>query len=125
MGNENKKILIIDCDEMLLAATKEFLKSKGYAVDTHEIAFGSTSIINLFQPDLVLIDINMPGLSGDKLDYLIRFAETCRDIPIIFYSASGEDILKCAVTAHKVKGYITKGSFPELKTKVACFLNPA
>lgn len=121
MEKTSKRVLIIDSDET--PVTKELLRQEGYTVDTHQIAFGSVSVINLYQPDLILIDINMPGLAGDKLGYLIKSAGRFRDVPIIFYSSNEEDILRCAVKEYKVKGYITKGNIPQLKDKIAGFLN--
>ena len=122
MSYQKKKILVIDDDENLLAATRELLKTEGYDVFTHKAAFGATSVIDAVKPDLVLLDINMPGLAGDRLAYLLRSNEMTKDAPIIFYSSDGEDTLRRAVSVNKVRGYIPKGNFFELRKKIQRYL---
>ncbi len=118
-----KKILVIDDDERHLITAKEILEEEGYDVITHHYAFGATNSVRVQQPDLVLLDVNMPGLSGEKLSKVILSNEKSKDIPIVFYSSNDEDSLRKAVSEYGVKGYICKGSIPELRKKVAYYLN--
>lgn len=122
MDAQKKTILVIDDDEKLLMTTKELLENEGYQVLTHMRAFGATAAVGLVKPDLVLLDINMPGLSGDRLAYLLRANEKTKDVPIVFYSSNDEDTLRRAVTTHKVSGYIAKGDIFDLRKKVSCYL---
>ncbi len=122
MAFQKKKILVIDDDETLLATTRELLRREGYDVFTHKIAFGATSVIDIIKPDLVLLDINMPGLAGDRLAYLLRSNEMTKDAPIIFFSSNDEDTLRRAVSVNKVRGYIPKGNFFELRRKIQHYL---
>jgi DNA-binding response OmpR family regulator len=48
------------------------------------------------QPDLVLLDVNMPGMDGYEVCRAIRATEGCREIPVIFLTAQGEkaDIIR-------------------------------
>ncbi|MDA8155383.1 MAG: response regulator [Actinomycetota bacterium] len=123
MEGRKKTILVIDDDEKLLMTTKELLENEGYKVLTHMRAFGATAAVGLIKPDLVLLDINMPGLSGDRLAYLLRSNEKTRDVPVVFYSSNDEDTLRRAVTTHKVSGYIAKGDIFDLRKKVSCYLD--
>ncbi|MCX7793831.1 MAG: response regulator [Thermodesulfovibrionales bacterium] len=116
------RVLIIDDDERHLIATKEILEGEGYEVIIHQGAFGSTAIIGNIRPDLVLLDVNMPGLSGEKLATLLKSNDKTRSIPVVFYSSNDEDSLRKAVAEYKVKGYICKGNLCELRTKVAYYL---
>ncbi len=124
MERIKKKILVIDDDERHLIATKELLGDEGYEVIIHHNAFGSTNVIRELQPDLVLLDVNMPALSGDRLSSLLLSNEKTKDIPIVFYSSNDEDSLREAVVKHGVSGYISKGNIFELKEKVAYYLSP-
>ena len=124
MGKIKKKILLIDDDENCLIATKDLLEEEGYEVITHQNAFGSTNLIREVQPDLVLLDINMPALSGDTLLSVFRLNEKTKDVPIVFYSSNDEDSLRKAVSEHGVRGYICKGDIFVLKKKVAYYLSP-
>ena len=118
-----KKILIIDDDEKHLMTAKEILEEEGYEVIIHQNAFGATNLIGSIQPDLVLLDINMPALSGDRLSGLLLSKNKTKDVPIVFYSSNDEDSIRKAVSEHGVKGYICKGSIFDLRKKVAYYLS--
>jgi CheY-like chemotaxis protein len=120
---KTKKILIIDDDDRHLLTARELLEEEGYIVETHNLGFGATNLIKQLKPDLVLLDINMPGLSGDKLAVVIKAQEATENIPIIFFSSNDEDSLRRSVREVKASGYICKGNIIELKTKVAYFLS--
>jgi DNA-binding response OmpR family regulator len=118
-----KKILIVDDDESVLLTTKSILEMEGYDVQVHAQSFGTTNAIRDMQPDLVLLDINMPALSGDKLAEIIYEKLDRRHAPIIFYSSNDEDSLRKAVRDRGVLGYICKGDVFDLKRKVAVYLS--
>lgn len=66
------KILIVDDDTKACINLKRILKGKHYLV---EVAYGgeeALSKINDFSPHIVLLDIRMPGLSGDELVKMIK-----------------------------------------------------
>lgn len=117
-----KKVLVIDDDEMHLYTTKELLQNDQIEVSTHKNWFGATNRVNSFQPDLVLLDVNMPGLSGDKLLEIIKpYCDSMRT-PIVFHSSNDEDSLRSLVKTHGVRGYICKGNIIELRSKVNQYL---
>ncbi len=122
MEDQKKTILVIDDDENLLTATRDLLENWGYRVYTHKRGFGSTVAIDLVKPDLVLLDINMPGLPGDRLAGLIKSFEATKNVPVVFYSSNDEDTLRKAVSDSKVTGYIPKGDLYELRQKVKQYL---
>ncbi len=110
--------MIIDDNEEVLQVTKELLENEGYDVVTHRNALGATSAIRANRPDLVLLDINMPALSGEGLAPIIRAnAHTC-EVPVLFYSSNDENSLLESATRFGVAGYICKGNIPELRNKV-------
>lgn len=82
-----KRILIIDDEPQLVESLAVRLKASGYAVFT---APDGVSGINKFKeqsPDLVILDIMMPGLSG--LDTLKELKELNSGIPVIMLTAYG------------------------------------
>ncbi|MEW6586060.1 MAG: response regulator [Nitrospirota bacterium] len=117
-----KKILIIDDDEKHLLATKEILENEGYEVLVHDLGFGSTNLIKEVQPDLVLLDINMPGLSGDRLAALLKENRYTRHTAVIFYSSNDEQSLREAVRKTGIQGYICKGDMIRLREQVSFYL---
>lgn len=59
-----KKILIIEDDRNLLNELREFLENKGYEVANVENFLKASEIALKMRPDLVILDINLPGISG-------------------------------------------------------------
>lgn len=115
---KRKKIMIIDDNEEVLQVTQELLEHEGYDVIIHQNGFGVTSAIRVNQPDLVLLDINMPALSGENLAPIIRANAHTSRVPVLFYSSNDEDSLLESVTRFGVAGYICKGNISELRSKV-------
>lgn len=59
-----KKILIIEDDRNLLNELRDFLENKGYEVASVDNFLKSSEIALEMRPDLVILDINLPGISG-------------------------------------------------------------
>jgi CheY-like chemotaxis protein len=126
MKSKGKTILIIDDDANHLIAAKEILEIEGYTVATHNQALGSTLVVKETKPDLVLLDVNMPGLSGERLVGIIGRNLHSNKVPIIFYSSNDEDSLRKSVSQYRfynVKDYICKGDPYNLRKKVAHYLD--
>lgn len=122
--HSKKKILVVDDDELILSVTKDLLADERYEIMTHLEGFGVMHLVNLFQPDLVLLDINMPALSGEHLAMMLR-SNTYVDmgqIRIVFYSSNDEDSLRESVSTYGAHGYICKGDIANLRNKVDQYL---
>lgn len=117
-----KRILIIDDDQSHIFSTKGILEAEGYEMFVQATPLGTTNLVKQLSPDLVLLDVNMPGLSGDRLAMILRSNETTRSVPIILYSSNDEDALRRTVRDQALDGYICKGSPSELRAKVKRFL---
>lgn len=117
-----QRILIVDDDRTHLDSTKGLLEAEGYEVFTHEQGFGSTNAIALLQPDLVLLDVNMPGLSGDRLAEVYRANSRTRSVRVMLYSSNDEDALRDAARRLQLDGYICKGNPATLRLRVAAIL---
>ncbi len=121
--NESKgRILIIDDDAAHLDSTRGILEAEGYDVATHQRAFGATNIVRDLEPDLVLLDVNMPGLSGEHLFDIFRANESTRGVPVVFYSSNDEDSLRASVAKLGAHGYITKGNPASLRTRLSRYM---
>jgi PleD family two-component response regulator len=118
MPSLRKRILIVDDDPKHLMTTKELLEMEDYEVVIHNTPFRTTEMVNTSKPDLVLLDVNMPALSGDKLCSLIRSNGRQKKIPILFYSSNDEDSLRASVVKHDADGYVCKGDITGLRRKI-------
>jgi DNA-binding response OmpR family regulator len=118
-----QRILIVDDDAAHLQSTKGILEAEGYEVLTHDQPFGSTNVIVQYQPDLVLLDVNMPGLSGEKLADVYRANAKTRTARVMLYSSNDEDSLRAAARRLQLDGYICKGSPATLRLRVAAILS--
>ena len=88
-----KKVLIVDDDPMLLGLVEGHMSKAGYEVRSTTDGSNAIRLTDQWKPDLILLDIMMPGMDGFTVAKRIReFSST----PIIILSAKGEedDILR-------------------------------
>lgn len=70
-------------------------------------------------PDLVITDLMMPGMSGEKLIRLMRAEDALTQIPVLVLSARADEELRMTLLANLVQDYVTKPFFvPELLSRV-------
>ncbi len=79
----NKKILIVDDDISIRLALKEFFESKEYIVDLADDGFKAGAIFEAKRPDVIILDIIMPGVNGIAACKYIREIEETRSTKII------------------------------------------
>jgi twitching motility two-component system response regulator PilH len=87
-------ILVIDDDEIFLRTVRALLLSHGYAVLTARTGEHGLQIIRTQKPDLVLLDVILPGIKGRELCQQVKKDEATKHIPVVFVTAkdSPEDI---------------------------------
>jgi DNA-binding response OmpR family regulator len=87
------KVYVIDDDEKALRLAQRALEKAGYEVQSTTRVIGTTTAINEFAPDVILLDVMMPALTGDKFLRLLR--QGIRSKPrIILFSNKNEDELR-------------------------------
>ncbi len=79
----NKKILVIDDQEELLELTRRVLKSRGYDVVTLADGENAIGVIKQESPQLILMDMLMPGKDGAQICQEIKSDSSIRHIPVI------------------------------------------
>ncbi len=80
------KILVIDDDRAALEFAQRSLEEAGYQVTTLSSPEGVAVAVARELPDLVLLDVAMPGLSGVDIVRFLRAGRDTRDIPVVLYS---------------------------------------
>ena len=99
-----KKILVVDDEESIRLLYREELEEEGFVVALAKDGGEALSQLPLFKPDLITLDIKMPGMNG--IETLKRIREIERQLPIIMCSAYGEykqDLTTWASDAYVVK----------------------
>lgn len=104
----SKRVLIAD-DEPNIVVSLEFLvKQKGYDVRVVHAGDDALKVVAEFQPDLVLLDVMMPRISGYEVCQKLRENPAFRDIKIIMLSAKGRDVEVSKGLAVGADAYVTK-----------------
>lgn len=116
----NKLILLIDDDETLLGLLEEHLQSAGYRTLTANDGKQGLQMALDNNPDLIVLDVMMPGMDGWEV--LTRLRKNSR-IPIIMLTAKGDEIDKLRGFREGIDDYITKPfSFAELVARASAVL---
>jgi two-component system phosphate regulon response regulator PhoB len=87
---EKKKILVVDDEPDVTDLVAYHLKAKGFHVETLNDATASIAAARAAQPDLVILDIMMPDLSGIQVCRILRADPKLARVPIIFLTAKAE-----------------------------------
>ncbi len=99
-----KKILVVDDEESIRFLYQEELEEEGFEVEVAVNGEEALQKLPRFKPDLITLDIKMPGMNG--IETLKKIRETERQTPIIMCSAYGEykqDLTTWASDAYLVK----------------------
>jgi Response regulators consisting of a CheY-like receiver domain and a winged-helix DNA-binding domain len=85
-----KKLLVCDDDQDILDLVQMIFESNQYKVICENNSMNIYKSIEREQPDALLMDIWMPGLSGDQVTKVLKQNAETKNIPVIMFSASEE-----------------------------------
>jgi len=101
----SEKILIVDDEKQICTLIKSFLEKEQYSIYTAYDAESALELLNDVTPDLIILDVMLPDISGVDLCLLIRQKTQC---PILFLSCKSEEIDKIIALSAGGDDYITK-----------------
>jgi DNA-binding response OmpR family regulator len=87
----NKKILLVDDEEGFLTVLKDALEIRGFDVVTALSAIEAGLLLASSKPDIILMDIKMPGINGIQACLAIKKNAATVNIPILAVSALSSD----------------------------------
>ena len=82
-----KKILLIDDDPDVITVLQLMLKKKGYEIGTASREDEAYMQVDLFEPDLIVLDVLLSGVDGREICKKLKASEKFKHIPIIMFSA--------------------------------------
>jgi DNA-binding response OmpR family regulator len=124
VDGQQARVLVVDDDALIRKAVRLTCESEGYTVDEAERGADTLGHIDAFRPDIVLLDLMLPDLSG---------FDVCRDIraaghrmPVLIVSAKSEEIDVVLGLEIGADDYINKPFRPrELLARIAAHLRKA
>ncbi len=116
----DSSVLIVEDEDNIALALTHVLRREGYTVD--RVADGSKAVpkIHDMRPDLVLLDVMLPEVSGYEICQTIRMDDDFADTKILIMTARGTDVERRKGLALGADGFITKPfELSDLKQQVA------
>src|SRR3990167_3887662 len=109
--NGQKTILIVEDDEFLRSLTAKRLEKENYHIEVAIDGENAISVMETTRPDLILLDLLLPGKDGFEVLKKIRETEATKIIPVIIFSNLGqkEDIEKAKALG--VDDFLIKANF--------------
>jgi DNA-binding response OmpR family regulator len=120
-----KKVLIVDDEPNIVAALEFLLEKNGYEVQVAANGVDALAQLDAFGPDLVLLDVMVPKLSGYEVCQRMRTEPKWRDIKIVMLSAKGREVEVSKGMSLGADLYVTKPfSSAELVATINELLRP-
>lgn len=104
----SKLVLVADDDPSILDFTSRVVTKAGHRVLRAERGDVALELTRKEKPDLVILDVLMPGLDGLEVCKAIRADVALAKTPVLLLSAMGEDRLAAAANSSGANGYLTK-----------------
>lgn len=101
------KVLVVDDNEVCRAVVRESLEEGGFDVIELGSPLGMSSVVNHEKPDLVLVDVEMPAIDGDKAVQIL-LKHRLHDCKIVLYSGKPAAELERLARACGASGYVPK-----------------
>jgi len=120
------RILVVEDEDNIAIALDYLLSREGYAHDRIATGGGALARIRATRPDLVLLDVMLPEVSGYEICQAVRLDADLRDVKILMMTARGSMIERRKGLALGADGFITKPfELKELRDEVRRLLTGA
>ena len=112
--SSGKRILLVDDEKDILEFLSYNLTKEGFVVETCLNGSSAISVIDEFQPNLIVLDVMMPGMDGIETCEIIRANSNYDNIIIAFLTARSEDYSQVAGLEAGADDYINKPIKPKV-----------
>lgn len=86
----SKRVLIIEDEPNIIEAISFILSRDGWHVDTHSNGHDAVAVVRDRTPDLVILDVMLPGRSGYEILTDLRAQPETQDLPVLMLTARGQ-----------------------------------
>ena len=97
-----KRILVVDDDSAVSGAVREILQPEGFAIECPSDPRSALMDALRRVPDLVVLDVNMPAMTGWEFCAILRRQSATREVPVLFLTGRAE--VKDRITAMQLGG---------------------
>lgn len=104
------KVLLIDDSEISLHFVAGVLLRAGYEVRTANDVDKLESVLGDWRPDIILTDVNMPGVSGLELCRMLKSSYETAHVPVVLYSAAPNHELEGMARDCEADGFLSKSN---------------
>jgi CheY-like chemotaxis protein len=126
MNRESPKILVVEEDELLAEITAFRLELLGYGVDRAQTGEAALERITDAAPDLIILDLYLPGMDGLELMNRLKSDPKTAEIPVLVFSTAGDlDVVGNAHAAGADDYLVTPYDPAVLQDKIARLLETA
>jgi type II secretory ATPase GspE/PulE/Tfp pilus assembly ATPase PilB-like protein/CheY-like chemotaxis protein len=101
-------VLLVEDEDQLRRVMKDLLEREGYTVAEARDGGQALDQVDRFAPDVIILDLNLPGLDGYSVLSQIRSRPATRDIPVMVLTAKGDEDTEVRVFELGADDFITK-----------------
>ena len=110
----NEHILVVDDEEDILELLRYNLQREGYRTQCSKSGEEALDLARSEQPDLIVLDLMLPGMDGLEVTKALKSADQTKDIPIVMLTAKGEEPDIVAGLELGADDYVTKPFSPRI-----------
>lgn len=119
-----KRILAVDDEPMVLTVIRKRLEFAGFEVITAEDGMEGLRLARTEQPDLIVLDLILPGINGYQICGMLKRDQNLKRIPILMLSARSQEHdvsegLRLGADAYMTKPYETEEFMAQVQTLLA------
>jgi CheY-like chemotaxis protein len=118
-----ERILVVEDTPVIMELTTVLLEMAGYVVIQAETAEGGIKVARAESPDLILMDIGLPGMDGLSATGILKQDPRTKDIPVVALTGFARKEDEGRILAAGCDGYLTKPfNIKEFSRDIACFI---
>jgi CheY-like chemotaxis protein len=104
------KILLIDDSEVALHVVSRVLGQAGFDVRATADVHGLHSVLGGWRPDVILTDVDMPGVTGPELCRMLKSSYETAHVPVVLFSAVPSQQLETMARECEADGFLSKAN---------------